>query len=389
MKKVYFVAMAIILLMVCSNINVFANGVSARHMCVIDSLTGRVLYEKNAYERHGMASTTKIMTAIIALEQGKPDAIATVSQKASLTEGSSLYLKTGDTMTIKDLVYGLMLNSGNDAAVVLAEHVGGNTEAFAGMMTAKAKEIGAKNTNFVNPNGLSDDNHYTTAYDLALITRYALKNPDFAEIVKTKSYKATVINDKRTIALNNHNRLLSQLNGCDGVKTGFTKATGRCLVSSVTRNGWQAICVTLDASSDWADHTSVLNSVFDTYSPRKLITKRQFMRTAAVDGGELDSVRLLANEDLSIIAKKNETLDLEINYILPVASSAPVGFEQQVGEAQIYLNDKLVGTIGLISENAVYLTEKPSYIDNIKRVAVNWFGITNEQMGMSYYGRNR
>ena len=197
-----------------------ALGVSAQYACVMDSLTGRVLFEKNAYARHSMASTTKIMTALVALESGNTNDIVTVSANAAGTEGSSIYLKAGEKITLKDLLYGLMLESGNDAAIAVAEHIGGSVEGFAELMNQKAKAVGANQTQFKNPNGLDEDGHYTTAYDLALITRAALRNKDFAEIVATK--RKTISNGEESYgrSLANHNKLLTIYKGCDGVKTG-------------------------------------------------------------------------------------------------------------------------------------------------------------------------
>ena len=350
--------LSVIFVVLLSIIPINTGAISARYMCVMDSITGRILYEKNAHERHGMASTTKIMTAIIALESANAADIAITSYNASITEGSSLYLKAGDKMTVEDLVYGLMLNSGNDAAVVLAEHIAGSAEAFADIMNTKAYEIGAKNTHFTNPNGLSHDDHYTTAYDLALITRHAMKNEQFAKIAGTAAHRVSVLNENRTIVLSNHNKLLRQIEGCDGVKTGFTKATGRCLVSSVTRNGWQAICVTLDAPSDWTDHTQLLNAAFEEYKPKSVISKGQFIRTADVLGGVEDSVRLVADEMLFIPAKDGESFDLDIDYIIPSKFLAPVNSGQNMGEAQISYKGQVVGNVQLAAEYAVEIKPK-------------------------------
>lgn len=370
--KVSSICLSVFVFFVCLLAPCVAEAYSAECYCVIDSVTGRILYEKNAHVRRGMASTTKIMTAIVALETANLSDVVAVSYNASRTEGSSLYLKPGDRMTVEDLVYGLMLNSGNDTAVALAEHIGGSVEGFAQMMNDKARQIGANNTCFQNPNGLHSDGHYTTAYDLAIITRYALKKPIFAKIVATKTHKVNVIGDDRTIYLSNHNRLLSQLDGCDGVKTGYTKKTGRCLVSSVTHDGWQAICVTLNAPDDWNDHKMLINRAFEEYKPQKVLKTRQFMCTAAVEDGESDSVRLLAAGDFFIPAKKGEVFELDLIYHVPQTLNAPVGFEQQVGSAEVVYNGVSIGSVGLVSENAVYVMEKPGYWDYLKGILKNW-----------------
>ncbi len=338
---------------------------SAASYCVLDAVTGRVLYEKDAYTKRGMASTTKIMTALVALENANPGDVATVSNHASRTEGSSLYLKAGEKMTVSDLVYGLLLNSGNDAAVVLAEHIGGDVETFAGMMNDMAREIGANSTHFVNPNGLHDDNHYTTAYDLALITRRAMQNETFREIVATKKHTVETVDTKRKIYLSNHNKLLNLLEGCDGVKTGFTKKTGRCLVSSVTRDGWQAICVTLNASDDWNDHTALMNKAFSEYENRRVIAKGQFIKTIPVVGGNTDCIGAVADCDISIPAKEDETFDFEVIYHIDDTLHAPVSQGQQVGRIELTLDGKTFATAGLVSDCSVEQTKRASYMDKL------------------------
>lgn len=341
---------------------------SAASYCVIDSVTGRVLYEKDAYTKRGMASTTKIMTALVALERANPDDIATVSYNASRTEGSSLYLKAGEKMRISDLVYGLMLNSGNDAAVVLAEHIGGDVGTFAGMMNEMAREIGANATHFKNPNGLHDDDHYTTAYDLALITRRAMQNETFRKIAATKKYTAETVDSKRKIYLSNHNKLLNSLDGCDGVKTGFTKKTGRCLVSSVTRDGWQAICVTLNAGDDWNDHTTLMNKAFSEHQNRRVITKGQFIKTVPVSGGMSDCIGAVADAEVSIPAKENEKFDFEVVYHIDTSVAAPITQGQPIGNIELILNGKTFATVGLLSDSSVEMTKRASYFDKLRIV---------------------
>lgn len=365
MKKCFCVVFTILF---CLQISMpqCAGAISAASYCVIDSVTGRVLYENNAYTKRGMASTTKIMTALVALEKGKPDDVATVSNKASRTEGSSLYLKAGEKMTISDLVYGLMLNSGNDAAVVLAEHIGGDTDAFAEMMNAMAREIGANATHFKNPNGLHDDDHYTTAYDLALITRRAMQNETFRKIASTKKYTVETVDTKRKIFLSNHNKLLSQLGGCDGVKTGFTKDTGRCLVSSVTRDGWQAICVTLNAGDDWNDHTGLMNKVFSEYKNRRVVAKGQFIKTMPVKGGTADCIGTVADADVYIPAKENEQFDFETVYQVEPSVNAPVTQGQIIGSMDLTLGGKVFATVNLVSGDSVEKTKQATYFEKLQ-----------------------
>ncbi|SES81511.1 D-alanyl-D-alanine carboxypeptidase [Oceanobacillus limi] len=236
--------------------------VSANNAILIEKETGRVLYEKKAHDKHLIASITKIMTALLAVESGKLDEMVTVSERAVYTEGSSIYLEQGETMTLEDLVYGLMLRSGNDAAVAISEHVGGSVEGFSHLMNEKAQWLGMTNSSFDNPHGLDAENHYSTAYDMALLMRYAMKNDKFQEITKAKSYKS----DNRSYSWKNKNKLLTMFyKYCTGGKTGFTREAGRSLVSTASKDGMELIAVTLDAPDDWRDHMKLFDWGFENY----------------------------------------------------------------------------------------------------------------------------
>ncbi|MFB4475817.1 D-alanyl-D-alanine carboxypeptidase family protein, partial [Oceanobacillus caeni] len=212
----------------------------------------------------------KIMTAIIAIESGKMKEKVTVSREAIYTEGSSIYLEQGEKMTLEDLVYGLMLRSGNDAAVAIAEHVGGSLEGFVYLMNEKAKWLGMENTHFDNPHGLDSDNHYSSAYDMAILTKYAMNNEKYKEISGTTSYKS----DGRTYSWVNKNKLLTQYyEYCTGGKTGFTKKTGRTLVSTASKDGMDLIAVTLNAPDDWKDHMSLYEWGFENFDMKTLTDK--------------------------------------------------------------------------------------------------------------------
>ena len=241
---------AAILLMPCQTY-----AVSAQYAVLMDGRTGRILYEKGADERSLIASTTKIMTALIICEQCNVLDRMRVPKEAVGIEGSSMYLREGEVLTLQELLYGLMLSSGNDAAVALAIYCGGTVEGFAQLMNDKARQLGMKDTHFENPNGLDSPGHYSTARDLAVLASYAMENPIFAKTVSTK----TVTIGNRS--LRNHNKLLWQVEGADGVKTGYTKAAGRILVSSAVRNGRRLICVTINAPNDWNDHALLLNEI--------------------------------------------------------------------------------------------------------------------------------
>lgn|SRR5690625_275153 len=237
--------------------------VSANHAILIERDTGNVLFEKNAYDVKPVASITKVMTAIIAIESGQMDEIATTSRRAIYTEGSSIYLEQGERMKIKDLIYGLMLRSGNDAAVSISEHIGNSVEGFVYLMNEKARWIGMNDTHFTNPHGLHSDDHYSTAYDMALLTQYAMNNEDYREISGTQTYQA----ETRSYAWLNKNKLLTSMyEYCTGGKTGFTKSAGRTLITTAEKDGVELIAVTLNAPDDWRDHIQMYEWGFDNHN---------------------------------------------------------------------------------------------------------------------------
>ena len=262
--------------------NAIAVDLSARAAALIDGKSGKVLFEKNKDERLPMASTTKIMTGLLACESKKMKKTVTVSPVASGTEGSSLWLEPGEKQTLENLTYGLMLRSGNDAAVAIAEYLGGSIDAFALLMNERAKKIGVKNTGFKNPNGLDAEGHFTSAYDLALISREAMKNKTFRKIVSTKNKTIPWESSEWDRSLTNHNKMLWRYEGCNGIKTGFTKKSGRCLVTSAKRGKTELICVTLNAPDDWNDHTKMLDYGFElSGNPKEKTVFRPFFRASA------------------------------------------------------------------------------------------------------------
>lgn len=226
--------------------------VSAAAAVLMDADTGEILFEKNADRRMLIASTTKILTALVVLEHARLDEVVTI-QPRHMAEGSSMYLKPGETLTVETLLYGLLLCSGNDAAVALADHCGGSVARFVGWMNETAQRIGMTNSSFANPNGLDDEQHYSTARDMALLAAYAARNPTFVRLCSTRSVTA----GGRTMT--NHNKLLQSVEGCIGMKTGYTKAAGRTLVSCVRRDGRTLVAVTLQDGNDWADHAEMLS----------------------------------------------------------------------------------------------------------------------------------
>lgn len=359
--------------------SVKALSVSAQYACVIDAETGRILFEKNAQSRHSMASTTKIMTALCALKNSNADEVVTVSRAAASVEGSSIYLATGEKISMKNLLYGLMLASGNDAAVAIAEHVSGSVEAFAELMNAEAKEAGAKNTSFKNPNGLDAEGHYTTAFDLALITRAALKNPVFSEIVKTKSFtlKESDVGYERYVT--NHNKLLRLYEGCIGVKTGYTKKTGRCLVSAAERDKMKIIAVTLSAPDDWNDHIKMLDFAFTANEAKPLFKTDTVIKNISVENGSSPVLSLVPNENYYITVPKNEGLNsVRITYNIPEKLRAPVKKGSVVGSLNVLYNGEVLKQIELSAQSDVLYVEppKPDFWDIFTKFLV-WHKTTN------------
>lgn len=242
----------------CGNVTV-----SAQSAVVINADTCEVLYEKNPYERRGIASTTKIMTSLVALENGNLSDTVKVKAEDVAVEGTSIGLKSGDEISLETLVAGMLLESGNDAANVTATMIAGGKDEFCTLMNRKAAELGLSDTNFKNPSGLTEDGHYSTAYDMAVLTRAALKNRKFSDICSARNYKVAFGTPKRECTFYNHNKFLKMFDGAIGVKTGFTKAAGRCLVTAARRDGITLVAVTLNAPDDWNDHIKMFEYSFE------------------------------------------------------------------------------------------------------------------------------
>ncbi len=323
-----------------------APSVSAQSALVMELESGRVLYQKNGEAKLPMASTTKIMTAIVALERGNLKDKIKISATAAGVEGSSMYLEAGEIMTLEELLYGLMLASGNDAAVAIAEHFGG-VEKFVELMNQTASKVGAKSTHFENPNGLPHENHYSTAYDMALLTAHGLKNPDFAKIVSTKSYSITGTGKAYPRTLTNHNKLLRMMESCIGVKTGFTKAAGRCLVSASRQEGMTLICVTLNAPDDWNDHCNLYNHLFSVYHLVPILHAGTPLGIIPVEKSDTLSLPLTTAEDISYPLSPDETYTTELSIAPPLLAPASAGTE--AGTATIRLSDNTTIAVPLIT----------------------------------------
>lgn len=314
-----------------------ANAVSAQRAYVMDAVSGRVIYEKNAGEQSLIASTTKIMTALIVCEQCNVLDRMRIPKEAVGIEGSSMYLQEGEVLTLQELLYGLMLSSGNDAAVALAIYCGGTVEGFAELMNDKAHILGMNDTHFENPNGLDSPGHYSTAKDMAKLAAHAMENPIFAKTVSTRSVK---IGQRY---LTNHNKLLWRVEGADGVKTGYTKAAGRILVSSATRDGRRLIAVTMDDPDDWNDHAALLEEGFSHYSIRRVVTQGDLIGTLEVVGGESCRVRVFAAEDFDYALAEDECPQLALPG--PGFVYAPAVEGADAGYAYVLIEGKAVGKV--------------------------------------------
>ena len=324
---------------------------SAAGAVLINADTGSVIYEHNAYEQRAMASTTKIMTALLTAEAGDLDTRFTADSYAIKVEGTSMGLKEGDIVTRRALLYGMLLPSGNDAANAAAVSVGGSMGEFVKLMNKKAQELGLKDTHFANPSGLDAQGHYTTAYDLAMLARAALENSVFAEICKCSSARVEFGNPPYMRILSNSNKMLWQYEGCVGVKTGFTDNARRCLVTAAERKGVRLIAVTLSDANDWADHTAMLDYGFEQVKPTEVVLPSPIVIPVA--GGSEDRVTLQLAEKITLPLSEEETQTLSIQI-----NTEPFlygGFEQgkTVGTACVYLNGEYVCCTDLVTEKAV------------------------------------
>lgn len=313
---------------------------SATSAILMDADSGRVLYEQNADARMLIASTTKIMTALVAIREGDLADVVTVKREAALTEGSSMYLKEGEQLTLETLLYGLMLCSGNDAAVAIADHVGGGQAGFVELMNDTARSLGMDNSSFANPNGLDDENHYSTARDMAVLACAAMENETLVRIVSTRS----ITIGGRTMT--NHNKLLTFLDGCMGLKTGYTRAAGRTLVSCAERNGQRLVVVTLQDGNDWVDHQTLHEYGFSTYPAKRLAILGRTYEQAGVQGGLSAKVPLVAADSFSWPLAEGERLEIRVELDGPL--TAPVTAGTKAGQAVFTLNGREIGRVDLL-----------------------------------------
>ncbi len=324
-------------------------GTGAASVMLMEQESGRVLYALEPDEERLIASTTKIMTAVVALEQGDLRQRYTVTRE-DLAEGSSMYLEVGENLELEELLYGLMLASGNDAALAVAHCVSGSVERFVEEMNAAAERLGLTHSHFMNPNGLDAEGHYASARDLAVLASYALKNPNFRRIVST----ASITIGERYFA--NHNKLLRSCPGCIGVKTGFTKAAGRTLVTAVEREGMTLVCVTLNDGDDWKDHQALYDWGFDAYRMETVLEAGQRMVSVPVRHGAPETVPLITDCALRYPLTGEEQLSVVIR--VPYSVAAPVVPGQVVGQAVALLEGEEVAAVDLIAAAPSAMAEK-------------------------------
>lgn len=318
-----------------------APAVSAASAVLLDADSGRILYAQNENEERAIASITKLMTALVAAEY-LDDLSQTITIQKAWTgiEGTSLYLKAGEEISLETLLYGLLLHSGNDAAVALAAHCAGDVETFVGWMNQRARDLGMTGTHFSDPNGLGDEDHYSTALDMARLGAACLKNPVVSKIVATKS----IVLEGRSFT--NHNKLLWQYEGCTGMKTGYTRQAGRTLVSSAERDGQKLVCVTLNDGNDWADHKALLDYGFETYPRQVLAEEGVTLRRMTVEESLLRQVPVVARDTVAYPLKEGEQVTAKIQ--LPKTARAPVTQGEIAGTVTFYKGERQVGRTYLV-----------------------------------------
>ena len=319
--------------------------VSAECAVVMNVHTGEVIFAKNEHQKQSMASTTKIMTSLLAIESGELQSEIVVSEHMLGVEGTSMGLLAGDSVSLDELVYGMMLSSGNDAAEVAAIHIGGNIENFSILMNQKAQQIGMLNTNFVTPSGLDDENHYSTAYDMALLGSYAVKNPKFASVCSLKKATVSYGNPPYLRTLYNHNKLLDYYDFALGIKTGFTKKSGRCLVSYAVKDNAELIAVTLNAPDDWNDHIRMFDYAFGTLVSGNCTP--DIHKNIKVVGGKKDSVSISAEPCKYSVSDEN--IEVTTKVYIEQFIYAPVKKDMVVGKCEYYIQGKLFKVVPILT----------------------------------------
>ncbi len=325
-------------------------GVSAQSAILISGDDGTVIFEKNAHERLAMASTTKIMTALLTLEEAERsgDPVIDITEEMVRVEGSSMGLQAGNRLTLTNLTSGMLLASGNDAANAAALYLGGSQEGFAELMNTRAREIGMTETNFVTPSGLDDEEHYSTAYDMALLGREAMGNEEFARIAGSSTLQVEFMEPEQKVSYTNHNKLLRIYDGCIGIKTGFTKKAGRTLVSAARRDGTTLIAVTLNAPDDWDDHMAMFDYGFETVKTVQM-GGEALPETLPVAGSDKQGIGLRMGQKLNMTLPIEQAQEVESRVLLPKFLYAPVRAGEKVGRVQYLMGGEEIYSVPIIA----------------------------------------
>ena len=365
-----YVAIILITALIFSFLTIYAFGqgeqhklsVSAHSAAIYQPESNNFLYSKNAEVKMPMASTTKIMTALVALEKSELTDLVVIEENSVGIEGSSAYLRAGDKLTMEELLYALLLQSANDAATAIAYHIGGDVSGFASLMNDKAESLGLKNTHFTNPHGLDDDEHYTTAKELAIIASEAMKNDIFKSIVST--YKRTFSTEERSRTYVNHNKLLRMYDGCIGIKTGFTKKSGRCLVAAAERDGLTFISVTLDAPSDWSDHKKMFDYGFECLERITLAEPEEYCYKIPLLDAEKENIIVSNPDGESIITSKGEH-DIKKQIRMVRYAVAPISAGDKLGEIIFTIDGKETKRINLIANETILKKKEKGLFDRL------------------------
>ena len=373
-NAIVYICVIIITLLLLSMLSIYASAsfkasgfsgkISAKAAALYEPTNQSFLYTKNGDARLPMASTTKIMTAIVVAEKCRMDETVIIGPESVGIEGSSAYLREGDEYTVLELTYALLLQSANDAATALAYYVAGGATEFADLMNEKAEMLELENTHFTNPHGLDDEKHYTCATDLAKIGACLLENQLLSEIVST--YKKTFTYGERTRTYINHNKLLLSFDDANGIKTGFTKKCGRCLVGSAMRDGIQLICVTLDAPSDWNDQKAMMKYGFDVLENAQICKRGDFAQIVPVLSGSKDSISVSAKENMWIIKEKGESAAVKsIN--IPRYLIAPINEGDTIGEVIFEVGDRTFA-VEIVASESVSVASRDNIFTKIKKI---------------------
>lgn len=353
--------------------NVYADGA-----VLIDGKSGRILWGKNEEKELAMASTTKIMTAIIAIESGKLDETVIVVKEATRAPEVKLHISENEEFILSDLLYPLMLESSNDVAVAIANHVSGSTEEFCRQMTLKAKELGAKNTVFKTPNGLDKEDHHSTALDMALISMYAMENPTFVDIINTPS--KTFSSNLKSYSVNNKNKLLTSYDGANGIKTGFTNLAGNCFVGSAIRNDIPLISVVLASGwgamgreQKWVDTKEILNYGFQNYFSESIIEKDKILGEINIVRSKTSTIPICYGDEFSMILNENEKNNLDIEIEVYDSYMAPIEKNAIVGRGRIKINGEKIGEVPIVTTMGC---ERHDLKTKLEQILNTYFGLS-------------